>query len=71
MFPQSKIFIRLFKTKPEFSIKQLEKVNQHVYVICKSCTFLIKKKKSDTLPKKVFLKGSRESKCVQLSLTSS
>lgn len=35
---QSKIFIQLFKTKPEFSIKQLKKVNQHIYVICKSWT---------------------------------
>lgn len=35
---QNKIFIQLFETKPEFSIKRLKKINEHIYVICKLWT---------------------------------
>lgn len=38
-------FILVFKTKPEFSIKQPKKVSQHVYPIFKFWTFLIKQRK--------------------------
>lgn len=38
-------FTMVFKTQPEFSIKQPKKVSQHVYAIFKFWTFLIKQRK--------------------------